>query len=84
MDLNQSVEVLEKELFELQQNLKALQEKGLPLYMKDDYLERELRKIKRMGLEAYKNERILSDPVHVWDRGGGATIELWERWFNKQ
>ena len=33
MDINQSPVVLERQVFELQQKLKSLQEKGLPLYM---------------------------------------------------
>ncbi|WP_019394556.1 AHH domain-containing protein [Priestia filamentosa] len=32
MDINQSVNSLQKEVYDLQQNLKKLQEKGLPLY----------------------------------------------------
>jgi hypothetical protein len=32
MDINQSVDVLQKQVYELQKNLRYLQEKGLPLY----------------------------------------------------
>lgn len=32
MDINQSVDVLQKQVYELQQNLKKLQQSGLPLY----------------------------------------------------
>ena len=32
MDINQSVDSLQKQVFDLQKNLKKLQEKGLPLY----------------------------------------------------
>jgi len=32
IDVNQSIDVLEKQVFKLQQNLKYLQQKGLPLY----------------------------------------------------
>ncbi|MBE2978193.1 T7SS effector LXG polymorphic toxin [Priestia megaterium] len=85
MDVNQSVDDLEKQVFELQTKLKVLQEKGLPLYLKDNYLEKELKKVKEIGIESYKRERekgnIRIKPV--WKRGGGATMDLWERWFNK-
>ena len=32
MDVDQSVDSLQKQVYDLQQNLKKLQEKGLPLY----------------------------------------------------
>ena len=32
MDINQSVDVLQKQVYDLQQNLKYLQQSGLPLY----------------------------------------------------
>ena len=32
MDINQSVDVLQKQVYNLQQNLKYLQQSGLPLY----------------------------------------------------
>ena len=32
MDINQSVDDLQKQVYELQSNLRELQEKGLPLY----------------------------------------------------
>jgi hypothetical protein len=32
MDVNQSVDRLQKQVYDFQQNLKKLQEKGLPLY----------------------------------------------------
>lgn len=53
--------------------------------MRDDYLETELKKIKEKGLEAYKLERKegSSSRKPVWKRGGGATVDLWERWYNK-
>lgn len=58
--------------------------KGLPLYMKDDYLENKLKRIKEIGLEQYKIERMdkeIASPVRK--RGGGTTVDLWERWINK-
>ncbi|NUI21168.1 T7SS effector LXG polymorphic toxin [Bacillus amyloliquefaciens] len=85
IDVNQSVDVIEKQVYGLQQKLRELQEKGLPLYMRDDYLQTELKKIKEKGFEAYKLER-KEDSVSrkpVWKRGGGATVDLWERWYNK-
>ncbi|AAK78314.1 NAD+--asparagine ADP-ribosyltransferase [Clostridium acetobutylicum] len=85
MDINQSINILEKQVYDLQQKLRKLQDKGLPLYMKDDYLEKELSKIKKKGFDAYKQDRVINKNKvkPIWDRGGGATIELWERWFNK-
>ncbi|MCY8235979.1 T7SS effector LXG polymorphic toxin [Bacillus inaquosorum] len=85
IDVNQSVDVIEKQVYDLQQKLRELQEKGLPLYMRDDYLETELKKIKEKGLEAYKLERKEGSASRkpVWKRGGGATVDLWERWYNK-
>ncbi|MEC5228039.1 T7SS effector LXG polymorphic toxin [Bacillus inaquosorum] len=85
IDVNQSVDVIEKQVYDLQQKLRELQEKGLPLYMRDDYLETELKKIKEKGLEAYKLERKEGNASRkpVWKRGGGATVDLWERWYNK-
>ncbi|TJZ72461.1 transposase [Bacillus amyloliquefaciens] len=85
IDVNQSVDVIEKQVYGLQQKLRELQEKGLPLYMRDDYLQTELKKIKEKGFEAYKLER-KEDSASikpVWKRGGGATVDLWERWYNK-
>ncbi|WP_332286382.1 T7SS effector LXG polymorphic toxin [Bacillus velezensis] len=85
IDVNQSVDVIEKQVYGLQQKLRELQEKGLPLYMRDDYLQTELKKIKEKGFEAYKLERKEDSASRkpVWKRGGGATIDLWERWYNK-
>ncbi|MFH0346204.1 T7SS effector LXG polymorphic toxin [Bacillus vallismortis] len=85
IDVNQSVDVIENQVYDLQQKLRELQEKGLPLYLRDDYLETELKKIKEKGLEAYKLERKEDSASRkpVWKRGGGATVDLWERWYNK-
>ncbi|MGY8611935.1 T7SS effector LXG polymorphic toxin [Bacillus velezensis] len=85
IDVNQSVDVIEKQVYGLQQKLRELQEKGLPLYMRDDYLQTELKKIKEKGFEAYKLERKEDSASRkpVWKRGGGATVDLWERWYNK-
>lgn len=85
INVNQSVDVIVKQVYDLQQKLRELQEKGLPLYMRDDYLETELKKIKEKGLEAYKLERKEDSASRkpVWKRGGGATVDLWERWYNK-
>ncbi|CAG9614817.1 hypothetical protein BACCIP111899_04050 [Bacillus rhizoplanae] len=52
--------------------------------MKDDYLENKLKRIKEIGLEQYKIERMdkeIASPVRK--RGGGTTVDLWERWINK-
>ncbi|WP_257145183.1 hypothetical protein [Bacillus paramycoides] len=74
---------IEKQVFELRQKLRLLQEKGLPLYMEDNYLENELKRIKKIGLEQYKIERMDKEIVTpVWKRRG-ATVDLWERWYNK-
>ncbi|WP_249597983.1 T7SS effector LXG polymorphic toxin [Peribacillus frigoritolerans] len=84
IDASQDISKIEMQVFELQQKLRTLQEKGLPLYMKDAYLEIELKRIKEIGLEQYKIERMekaIGTPV--WKRGGGATVDLWERWYNK-
>ncbi|WP_255291115.1 hypothetical protein [Bacillus wiedmannii] len=52
--------------------------------MKGNYLEKELKKIKEIGLEQYKIERMDKKVATlVWKRGGGATVDLWERWYNK-
>ncbi|KYD06491.1 T7SS effector LXG polymorphic toxin [Bacillus atrophaeus] len=85
IDVNQSVDVIEKQVYDLQKKLRGLQEKGLPLYMRDNYLETELKKLKEKGLEAYKLERKEDSASRkpVWKRGGGATVDLWERWYNK-
>ncbi|WP_438347712.1 AHH domain-containing protein [Paenibacillus sp. FA6] len=85
IDINQEINIIEKQLFELQQKLRKLQEKGLPLYMKDDYLQKELIKIKSKGMDDYLlNRAINKDEIKpVWHRGGGATTDLWERWFDK-
>lgn len=84
IDIRQDISIIEKQVFELQQKLRLLQEKGLPLYMKDNYLENELKRIKEIGLEQYKIERMDKEvATPVWKRGGGATVDLWERWYNK-
>ncbi|MFP7321482.1 T7SS effector LXG polymorphic toxin [Bacillus spizizenii] len=71
MDINESVEVLEKQVYELQQKLKLGVEKGIPLYKS---------KIKNVE-KFYK--RAQNKKLPIWQRGGGATEELWERWLNK-
>ncbi|NMD71268.1 hypothetical protein HHO41_13270 [Bacillus sp. DNRA2] len=84
IDINQNISMIEKLVYELQYKLRLLQDKGLPLYMKDDYLENELKKIKKIGMEQYKIERMEKEiATPVWKRGGGATVDLWERWYNK-
>ncbi|WP_256252497.1 MULTISPECIES: AHH domain-containing protein [Bacillus] len=84
IDIRQDISIIEKQVFELQQKLRLLQEKGLPLYMKGNYLEKELKRIKEIGLEQYKIERMDKEVAPpVWKRGGGATVDLWERWYNK-
>ncbi|MGG3401627.1 hypothetical protein BKK39_16540 [Bacillus cereus] len=84
IDIRQDISIIEKQVFELQQKLRLLQEKGLPLYMKGNYLEKELKRIKEIGLEQYKIERMDKEvATPVWKRGGGATVDLWERWYNK-
>ncbi|MGH1287385.1 AHH domain-containing protein [Bacillus toyonensis] len=71
LDINQSVEVLEKQVYELQQKLKEAVEKGVPLYKS---------RIKNLK-EFYKSGA--HEKLPIWDRGDGATEELWERWINK-
>ncbi|WP_231619528.1 T7SS effector LXG polymorphic toxin [Fictibacillus sp. 5RED26] len=84
IDIRQDISIIEKQVFELQQKLRLLQEKGLPLYMQDNYLENELRRIKEIGMEQYKKERMDKEvTTPVWKRGGGATVDLWERWYKK-
>ncbi|MEH6936047.1 AHH domain-containing protein [Bacillus sp. JJ783] len=84
IDIRQDISIIEKQVFELQQKLRLLQEKGLPLYMKGNYLENELKRIKEIGLEQYKIERMDKEvATPVWKRGGGATVDLRERWYNK-
>ncbi|WP_235920066.1 AHH domain-containing protein [Heyndrickxia coagulans] len=84
IDIRQDISIIEKQVFELQQRLRLLQEKGLPLYMQDNYLENELKRIKEIGMEQYKKERMDKEvTTPVWKRGEGATVNLWERWYNK-
>ncbi|KAF0821907.1 hypothetical protein KIS1582_4344 [Cytobacillus firmus] len=71
MDVNQDTAVLEKQVYELQQRLKKGVENGLPLY-----------KTKINNIEEfYKSGK--NNELPVWNRGGGATEELWERWLSK-
>ncbi|BCB04107.1 hypothetical protein KH172YL63_22400 [Bacillus sp. KH172YL63] len=84
IDIRQDISIIEKKVYELQQKLRLLQEKGLPLYMQDNYLENELKRIKEIGMEQYTKERMDKEVTNpVWKRGGGATVDLWERWYNK-
>lgn len=50
MDINQSVDSLQKQVYNLQKNLRKLQEKGLPLYPNQgatvDLWERKLKQLK--------------------------------------
>lgn len=71
MDINENVEVLEQQVYELQQKLKLGVEKGIPLYKS---------KIKNVE-KFYKRGQ--NKKLPIWQRGGGATEELWERWLNK-
>lgn len=71
MDVNQDIAVLEKQVYELQQKLKKGVGNGLPLY-----------KTKINNIEEfYKSGK--NKKLPVWNRGGGATEELWERWLSK-
>ncbi|NMD71592.1 hypothetical protein HHO41_14915 [Bacillus sp. DNRA2] len=71
MDVNQDIKVLEKQVYELQQKLKKGVEIGLPLY-----------KTKINNIEEfYKSSK--NEKLPIWNRGGGATEELWERWLSK-
>jgi len=85
LDVNHDVNVLDKQVFELQQKLRKLQEQGLPLHMTDDYLQKELKRFKSKGKIDYLLDRAANkDKIKpFWDRGGGATLDLWERWFDK-
>ncbi len=74
MDINASVEVLENQVYELQQKLKKAVEQGLPLYKSKIPNQRQLKRMLKKPVE---------DRMEIWDRGGGATEELWERWINK-
>lgn len=53
--------------------------------MMNDYLQKELKILKQKGLGDYLLDRVDNkDRIRpVWGRGEGATIDLWERWFNK-
>ncbi|WP_235617222.1 AHH domain-containing protein [Lysinibacillus mangiferihumi] len=46
IDIRQDIFIIEKQVFELQQKLRLLQEQELSLYMRDNYLENELKRIK--------------------------------------
>ena len=71
MDVNQDLVVLEKQVYELQQKLRKGVENGLPLY-----------KTKITNIEEfYKSGQ--NHKLPIWNRGGGATEELWERWLSK-
>ena len=48
IDIRQDISIIEKQVFELQQKLRLLQEKGLPLYMKGNYLEKNLKGLKKL------------------------------------
>ncbi|MBA4538226.1 AHH domain-containing protein [Bacillus aquiflavi] len=73
LNINRSVDELEKQVFELQQILKKGTESGLPLYKS---------KVLEIGIEKFYKTR-LNEEIKIWQRGGGATEELWERWINK-
>ena len=62
--------MLEKQVYELQQKLKKGVDNRLPLYKT---------KIKNIE-EFYKSGE--SKKLPIWNRGGGATEELWERWLS--
>ena len=73
ININQSIDVLEKQVFELQQKLKKGTESGMPLYKS---------KVLEIGIEKFYKTK-LNEEIKIWQRGGGATEELWERWINK-
>ncbi|PLR66493.1 T7SS effector LXG polymorphic toxin [Bacillus sp. UMB0893] len=73
LDLNQNVEVLEKQVYDLQQKLKRGTELGIPLYRS---------KVTSMGIELFYKSGKFKD-IPIWQRGGGATEDLWERWLSK-
>ncbi|MFC8149042.1 T7SS effector LXG polymorphic toxin [Bacillus paralicheniformis] len=71
LDVNQDITILEKQVYELQQKLKKGVEIGIPLYKT---------KVKNLE-EFYKSGK--NKKLPIWNRGGGATEELWERWLSK-
>ncbi|QWG81015.1 MULTISPECIES: AHH domain-containing protein [Bacillus] len=73
LNINQSIKELEQQVFELQQKLKKGTESGLPLYKS---------KVLEIGIEKFYKTK-LNEEIKIWQRGGGATEELWERWINK-
>ncbi|WP_186323569.1 RHS repeat-associated core domain-containing protein [Paenibacillus xylanexedens] len=74
MDIKESIEVLERQIYDLQQTLKTGVEKGIPLYKSKIQTQRALKKFYLQGKDK---------DLPVWLRGGGATEDLWERWINK-
>ncbi|MCU5142656.1 AHH domain-containing protein [Bacillus cereus] len=73
LNINQSIKELEQQVFELQQKLKKGTESGLPLYKS---------KVLEIGIEKFYKTK-LNEEIKIWQRGGDATEELWERWINK-
>lgn len=65
---NASVAEFEKEVYTLQCKLRNALQSGTPMYQKKD------------GGDGYKDPSKKKD---VWDRGGGATLELWRRILKK-
>jgi hypothetical protein len=73
ININQNIMDLEQQVFELQLKLKKGTESGLPLYKS---------KVLDIGIEKFYKTK-LNEEIKIWQRGGGATEELWERWLNK-
>ena len=62
-----SVDEVEKEVYNLQCKLRKALQNGTPMYQKKE------------GSNGYKDP---SKKKEIWDRGGGATIELWRKILN--
>lgn len=68
MDISKSVDELQKEVYNLQQNLKKIQQSGLPIYAIDNTPSKTYKNMfEKVTGQKYKNN----------------IIDLLERWFNK-
>lgn len=75
IDIRQDIFIIEKQVFELQQKLRLLQEQELLLYMRDNYLENELKRIKENWngtIQKRKNGKRGYDPCMEKRRRGNS------------
>ena len=97
LDVNEDADVLERKVYDLQQVLKRGLMDGLPMYgkkkmskvsiyktlLENCQTEEERSRLEKKFSGLAKTVKSRDKVVQIEDRGGGATVDLWTRYINK-